>query len=58
VNLYDYKKKYNAFQVCQPIGFNPDDGIKLGIVQTTLHHFKNHTLKTHLKLIIILQLKV
>ncbi|MBG6187356.1 metallophosphoesterase [Flavobacterium sp. CAN_S2] len=32
-SLYDYKKpKYNFFSALPNIGFNPDDGIKLGIV--------------------------
>ena len=32
-SLYDYKKpKYNSFSSLPNIGFNPDDGIKLGIV--------------------------
>ncbi|MFV8369270.1 metallophosphoesterase [Flavobacterium sp. LB2R40] len=32
-SLYDYKKpKYNSFSALPNIGFNPDDGIKLGIV--------------------------
>jgi hypothetical protein len=35
-----------------PTGFNPDDGIKLGIaVNYTINHFKQnpYNLKTHLK---------
>jgi hypothetical protein len=38
-----------------PTGFNPDDGIKLGIIANyTINHFKQnpYNLKTHLKLII------
>ena len=32
-NLYDYKKpKYNSFSALPTIGYNPDDGIKLGFV--------------------------
>jgi predicted phosphodiesterase len=32
-NLYDYKKpKYNVFSSLPNIGFNPDDGIKLGVI--------------------------
>jgi predicted phosphodiesterase len=32
-NLYDYEKpKYNSFSTLPNIGFNPDDGLKLGIV--------------------------
>ncbi|SEA45739.1 Calcineurin-like phosphoesterase [Flavobacterium gillisiae] len=54
-NLYDYKKpKYNAFSGMPTIGFNPDDGIKLGIVANyTINHFKQnpytrkHTLKAN-----------
>lgn len=41
-NLYDYKKpKYNAFSGFPTIGYNPDDGIKLGInANYTINHFK------------------
>ncbi|MEM8522536.1 metallophosphoesterase [Flavobacterium sp. PL12] len=33
VSLYDYKKpKYNFFSVLPNIGYNPDDGVKLGLI--------------------------
>jgi hypothetical protein len=33
--LYDFRKpKYNAFSVLPTIGFNPDDGIKIELLQT------------------------
>ena len=36
VNIYDYKKlKNSSNQLAPAIGFNPDDGIKLGITNTT-----------------------
>jgi hypothetical protein len=43
-NLYDYKKpKYNAFSGFPTIGFNPDDGIKMGInANYTINHFKQN----------------
>lgn len=32
-NLYDYKKpKYNFYSLLPNIGFNPDDGVKIGFV--------------------------
>jgi hypothetical protein len=54
-NLYDFRKpKYNAFSGMPTIGFNPDDGIKLGIITNyTINHFKQnpytrkHTLKAN-----------
>jgi hypothetical protein len=54
-NLYDFKKpKYNAFSGFPIIGFNPDDGIKIGITTNyTINHFKQnpytrkHTLKAN-----------
>jgi hypothetical protein len=54
-NLYDFRKpKYNAFSVLPTIGFNPDDGIKIGIITNyAINHFKQnpytrkHTLKTN-----------
>lgn len=54
-NLYDFRKpKYNAFSVLPSTGFNPDDGIKIGIVTNyAINHFKQnpytrkHTLKTN-----------
>lgn len=54
-SLYDYKKpKYNAFSGLPNIGFNPDDGIKIGIVAGYLvNDFKQnpytqkHSLKTN-----------
>ncbi len=52
-NLYDYNKpKYNAFAGFPSIGFNPDDGIKLGINPNyTINHFNRnpYTLKHNLK---------
>jgi hypothetical protein len=44
LNLYDYKKpKYNAFSGLPIIGYNPDDGIKLGaIVNYTSYGFKQN----------------
>jgi hypothetical protein len=57
-NLYDFRKpKYNAFSALPTIGFNPDDGIKIGIITNyAINHFNQiHILgNTHLKLIIIL----
>jgi hypothetical protein len=48
-NLYNYQKpKYNAFSGLPTIGFNPDDGMKLGIIANyTVNHFKQnpYTLK-------------
>lgn len=43
-NLYDYRKpKYNAFSGFPTIGFNPDDGIKMGVnVNYTINHFKQN----------------
>ncbi|RVT77388.1 metallophosphoesterase [Flavobacterium sufflavum] len=52
-NYYNYQKpKYNAFSGLPTIGFNPDDGIKLGIIANyTINHFKQnpYTLKHTLK---------
>ncbi|WPR70274.1 metallophosphoesterase [Flavobacterium sp. NG2] len=44
-NLYDYRRpKYNAFSGLPTIGFNPDDGIKLGInTNYTVNNFKQNT---------------
>jgi predicted RNA-binding protein with PIN domain len=41
-NLYDYKKpKYNAFMGSPTIGYNPDDGVKIGInASYIINHFK------------------
>lgn len=48
-NFYNYQKpKYNAFSGLPSIGFNPDDGVKLGILANyTINHFKQnpYTLK-------------
>jgi predicted phosphohydrolase len=48
-NYYNYQKpKYNAFSGLPTIGFNPDDGIKLGIIANyAVNHFKQnpYTLK-------------
>ena len=43
-NLYDYKKpKYNAFSGLPTVGFNPDDGIKIGfIVNYAINYFKQN----------------
>ena len=43
-NLYDYKRpKYNAFSGFPIIGFNPDDGIKIGITANyAINHFKQN----------------
>lgn len=54
-NLYDYKKpKYNVFSGFPALGFNPDDGIKLGVnLNYTVNHFKQkpftykHSLKAN-----------
>jgi predicted phosphodiesterase len=54
-NLYDYRKpKYDALSGFPTIGFNPDDGIKLGIIANyTINHFKQdpytrkHTIKAN-----------
>jgi hypothetical protein len=54
-NLYDFRKpKYNAFSGLPNIGFNPDDGIKIGLVTNyTVNHFnqnpytRKHTLTTN-----------
>ncbi|MEO8253136.1 MAG: metallophosphoesterase [Flavobacterium sp.] len=52
-NLYNYEKpKYNVFSGLPTLGFNPDDGIKLGIIANyTVNHFKQnpYTLKHILK---------
>jgi hypothetical protein len=44
VNLYDYKKpKFNAWTGLPTIGFNPDDGIKIGgILNYTINRFKQN----------------
>ena len=55
ISLYDYKKpKYNYFTGLPNIGFNPDDGIKIGIVAGYIvNNFKQnpytqkHNLKTN-----------
>ncbi len=48
-NYYNYQKpKYNAFSGLPSIGYNPDDGIKLGLqTNYTVNHFKQnpYTLK-------------
>jgi len=53
-NLYDYKKpKYNVFSSLPNIGFNPDDGIKLGVITgLKLNGFKQnpYTQKHNLKI--------
>ncbi|GGA75152.1 hypothetical protein GCM10008015_14760 [Flavobacterium palustre] len=53
INLYNYQKpKYNAFSGLPSIGFNPDDGIKLGIMANyAINHFKQnpYTLKHTIK---------
>lgn len=43
-NLYDYRRpKYNVFTGLPTIGFNPDDGIKLGAnINYTVNHFKQN----------------
>ncbi|GEC72635.1 Calcineurin-like phosphoesterase [Flavobacterium flevense] len=43
-NFYDYQKpKYNAFSGLPSIGFNPDDGVKVGIIANyTVNHFKQN----------------
>ncbi|MFL9831016.1 metallophosphoesterase [Flavobacterium sp. ST-87] len=43
-NFYNYEKpKYNAFSGLPSIGFNPDDGVKLGIIANyTVNHFKQN----------------
>lgn len=43
-NLYDYKKpKYNAFSGLPNIGYNPDDGGKLGLnMNYTVYNFKQN----------------
>lgn len=43
-NLYNYKKpKYNAFSGFPMLGYNPDDGIKMGInANYTINHFKQN----------------
>lgn len=44
VNLYDYKKpKFNAWTGLPTLGFNPDDGIKIGgILNYTVNGFKQN----------------
>jgi hypothetical protein len=54
-SLYDYRKpKYNVFSGLPILGFNPDDGIKFGIIANyTINKFKQnpytrkHTLKAN-----------
>jgi hypothetical protein len=43
-NLYDYKKpKYNFYSLLPNIGFNPDDGVKIGFVTNyTTYHFNQN----------------
>lgn len=55
LNLYNYKKPtYNVFSGLPSLGFNPDDGVKLGIIANyTVYGFKQnpytqkHTIKTN-----------
>ncbi|MEO4005842.1 metallophosphoesterase [Flavobacterium sp. CAU 1735] len=61
INSYDYKKpKYNAFNSLPTIGYNPDDGFKLGMIgsytvngfnrapYSSMHGFKaNYYFATH-----------
>ena len=55
INLYNYKKpKYNFFSLYPNIGFNPDDGVKIGLITGfKVNDFKQdpyaqkHTLKTN-----------
>ncbi|WP_306349984.1 metallophosphoesterase [Flavobacterium sp. '19STA2R22 D10 B1'] len=44
VNTYDYKKpKYNAISGLPSIGFNPDDGVKLGVLMNyTVNGFNRY----------------
>lgn len=44
INRYDYRKpKYNAFTALPNIGFNPDDGVKVGIIPGyTVNGFKRN----------------
>ena len=54
-SLYDYKKpKYNYFTALPNIGFNPDDGVKIGMVTGYIvndykqnPYTQRHTLKTN-----------
>jgi hypothetical protein len=47
-NLYDYKKpKYNFFSLLPNIGFNPDDGTKLGFVTNYTTYNFNQNPYTH-----------
>jgi alpha-amylase/alpha-mannosidase (GH57 family) len=59
VNTYDYKKpKYNVFAGYPLIGFNPDDGVKIGgVVNYTVNGFNRfpYTQRHVVKGIIILQ---
>ncbi len=43
-NYYNYQKpKYNAFSGLPSIGFNPDDGVKLGLLTNyAINHFKQN----------------
>jgi len=44
VNLYNFKKpKYNVFSGLPTAGFNPDDGVKLGVnINYTVNNFKQN----------------
>ncbi|UQD57424.1 metallophosphoesterase [Flavobacterium sp. K5-23] len=54
-NLYDYKKpKYNSFSGLPMLGFNPDDGVKIGIIANYIinkfsqnPYTQKHTLKAN-----------
>ena len=38
INVYDFKKlKNNTNQIIPSLGFNPDDGIKIGVINTFTH---------------------
>ena len=61
-NVYDYKKLKNSQNIITPtIGFNPDDGIKIGFSNTyTAYGFERNPFTSQhiLLLLIILQLMV
>ncbi len=39
MNVYTYRKaKYNSFSVIPGGGFNPDDGVKLGVIMNYIHN--------------------
>lgn len=39
LNNYDYKKpQFNAWTVLPNIGYNPDDGVKIGVAANYVHH--------------------